>query len=151
MKPIHSISKQYSIQTLERVYKHYYYIIRGKCRFRDPPQAENPAKQDSFLSFCAFSRSVFILRGGTEFLQPGKNLRVRSPVRRGLLRESRGEERRRKLPDTDNYRGFWLFSRKFKNPSPFYNTGMKSAFYILQRQKTVYEDRIRSPEQERRM
>ena len=29
VKPIHSISKQYSIQTLERVYKHYYYIIRG--------------------------------------------------------------------------------------------------------------------------
>ena len=128
MKPIHSISKQYSIQTLERVYKHYYYIIRGKCRFRDPPQAENPAKQDSFLSFCAFFRSVFILRGGTEFLQPGKNLRVRSPARPGLLRESRGEERREKPLDTDNYRGFWLFSRKFKNPSPFSNTGMKSAF-----------------------
>ena len=131
MKPIHSISKQYSIQTLERVYKHYYYIIRGKCRFRDPPQAENPAKQDSFLSFCAFFRSFSILLAGTEFLQPGKNLRVRSPVRRGLLRESRGEERRRKLPDTDNYRGFWLFSRKFKNPSPFSNTGMKSAFFIF--------------------
>ena len=29
LSPIHSISKQYSIQTLERVYKHYYYIIRG--------------------------------------------------------------------------------------------------------------------------
>ncbi|MGI6008450.1 MAG: hypothetical protein ACOX8E_13295, partial [Ruminococcus sp.] len=29
-KPIHSISKQYSIQTLERVYKYYYYIIRGE-------------------------------------------------------------------------------------------------------------------------
>ena len=28
-EPIHSISKQYSIQTLERVYKHYYFIIRG--------------------------------------------------------------------------------------------------------------------------
>ena len=30
LSPIHSISKQYSIQTLERVYKHYYYIIRGE-------------------------------------------------------------------------------------------------------------------------
>ncbi len=29
-KPIHSISKQCSIQTLERVYKHYYLIIRGE-------------------------------------------------------------------------------------------------------------------------
>ena len=29
-KPIHSISKQYSIQTLERVYKHYFFIIRGR-------------------------------------------------------------------------------------------------------------------------
>ena len=70
-------------------------------------------KAGFFLILLRLSRSVFILRGGTEFLQPGKNLRVRSPVRRGLLRESRGEERRRKLPDTDNYRGFWLFSRKF--------------------------------------
>ena len=29
-KPIHSISKQYSIQSLERDYKHYYFIIRGE-------------------------------------------------------------------------------------------------------------------------
>ncbi|EFE12432.1 hypothetical protein CLOM621_07208 [Clostridium sp. M62/1] len=34
---------------MERVYKHYYYIIRGKCRFCGPPQAKNPAEQDSLL------------------------------------------------------------------------------------------------------
>ena len=35
VKPNHSISKQYSIQILERVYKHYYYIIRGGTLMSD--------------------------------------------------------------------------------------------------------------------